>query len=160
MGAWYWTYEKNVTDVTDKQLDAIWDAICIIKDGTPKPYFGRKFCEFRTLKFFVDNGMNYNNGVMGATYFFRPNIVYLSPTTAKALEWKSINGIPNNEIAMRTVIHELTHLQQMRVWYGLYYLILNAPWFSWFTLEKHAYENEEYVYRLLNKAYQNMKEHC
>lgn len=157
MGAFYWTYKQNVKPLTNKQLDLIWDGVRMLGKDMPYKFYGSKFQEFKTLNFFTDNGMNYHNGVLGATYFLRPNNVYLAPMIVNTLTWTNNTGIPDNAVAFNTIIHELTHLQQMRIAYGLYYLLLNAPWFSWFTLEEQAVQNGHSAQTRLQTLHDNMR---
>lgn len=156
MGGWYFPDPNNLVPIDDLKVTQIWNAIRGISGKTPHKFYGEIFEEFVMVEFFVDKGMLFNDGVLGATQFFHPNRVCLSPIIVDNIGWEA-SGVPNNEIAMNTVIHELTHLKQMRIAFGIVYAVLNAPWFSFFTLEKWASENGDAAQNKLSDIYDEMR---
>ena len=99
--------------------------------------------------------MTLDNGIMGYTKFFG-NRILLSSDIVSALKWKDTNGIPNNEMAMGIVVHELTHCNQMKWVFGLAWLILNIPIIDFF-IEKWAKQNEQVATQSLLDTYDQLR---
>jgi hypothetical protein len=157
MGGWYFPKKENLVPVNDSVKEAIWKAIVLLNGEAPHSFWGDTSDVFGRIDFYCDHGMSVESGVLGATSFLNSDRVLLSPLIVQGITWETTTGIPNNETAMNTVIHELTHLHQMRKWFGLFYLFLNAPWFSFFTLEKWANENGVFAQDRLTKLYNDMR---
>jgi hypothetical protein len=147
MGSWYFSKKENLSLISKNNVESIRKAIELLKDKTPYPFWTED------VDFYCDKGMSVENGVLGATTFLHKNRVLLSPLVIRIINWETTNGIPNNEVAMNTVIHELTHLQQMRKWYGLFYLLMNIPFICNFTLEKWACANGNSAQKILGEIY-------
>ena len=106
--------------------------------------------------FFSDSGMVLENGVMGYTSYLNPKEILLAEYLTEQISWE-VSGIPNNEIIMSIVIHELTHSNQRKWLGGLAWLILNIPGIDKFTLEKWAVENENAAFEFLANKYKVMR---
>lgn len=148
-------YHPNPVDLMpldNKELDAILDAIKLVVDRLPWRIYGENMSEFNTLEFYCDEGMK-NSSILGYTQFFNNNRVLLNPVICNGLTHKNNAGIPNNEIEMNTIIHELTHLRQMRFCHGLLWPIINSPIIRDFTVEKWACENGSAATKILTESY-------
>lgn len=160
MSGFYFPKKNNLKILSQKEKNKIIEAVKIIKDKLPHEIYygyGKNGEILDKVSFFVDEGMK-DNSVLGCISFFKPNQVLLSPIIVEALSWESISGIPNNESAMSTVIHELTHLDQIRWFNGILWPFLNNPLVSFWTTEKWANENGQSARKILQKQYDNMRE--
>lgn len=137
----YFPQEKYLTPFSQEHKEAVYEAVDIIRNHLPQDFYGKRKCEINKVDFFIDNNMVEIEGLKSVTQFFHKNRVCVSPLIASSLLWEDKNGIPFNEIAMNTIIYELTHLQQMRWLGGLIFIILKIPFVSWFTLERWAVQN-------------------
>ena len=90
---------------------------------------------------------------------FLENRILLSPTVVSGLKWKDKRGIPNHEIPMGTVIHELTHRKQMSWLKGFAWLFLNIPGVDRFTIERWARQNEAAAVESLSEIYAEIRTH-
>ena len=112
-------------------------AISLLKNGN----FPHKFFQYvEGVEFLVDPTI-VNSSILGQTSFFSPNRVVLSPLVSKTLMWSNHFGVPNNEMAIETIVHELTHLQQIRDWKWFGWPIIHLPILNLYTVEKWAKEN-------------------
>ncbi|MBD3406155.1 MAG: hypothetical protein GF411_08525 [Candidatus Lokiarchaeota archaeon] len=149
MGYFYFYKEENIRSLTHKEITEIEIGVANLANrNLPWEFvsdlYGLQFCE--------DKGMNLDNGVMGATKFFS-NRIMLSPDIVKQLCWKSVSGVPNNEVAISIIIHELTHRRQMKWMRGLAWPILNIPVLSSLTIERWARQNEKAAVDILSQIY-------
>lgn len=92
--------------------------------------------------FYVDYNIK-GTGILGYTRFNPVHYnVSISPTIYKNLIAVDNNNIPNNEIALSTIVHELTHVCQIDS-LGILFGALNLPIIRNFTTEKWANENTD-----------------
>jgi hypothetical protein len=153
MGTFYFPNLDNLRKLTTEEVDYIYIGIQNLR-GADLPY---KFhLEIDEIIFLEDPGMDLKNGILGYTKFGTDRVL-LSPIIVTALKHKDINGIPNNNDAMNTVIHELTHLQQMSWLGGLCWAFLNIPIISAFTIEKWATTNGTAAADYLENLYNEMR---
>jgi hypothetical protein len=136
-GYLYFPSDENLRRLTSEELDCICVGLANLKCvKLPWGYYEN----IEDIVFYEDKGMTLDSGVLGHTRFGSKRVI-LAPLIVDALKWKNMDGIPNNSIAMNTVVHELTHLAQMRWGYGILWAILNAPIICQYTIEKWANEN-------------------
>ena len=139
----------NVEPLSYHAIAGLHDAMLILKQSWVPPHD----CVMLVgpYEFRVDPNMNTDNGVMGYTKFFS-NTIYISRDVEVGLTWQG-----NNEVAMSTVIHELTHRAQMLWCGGWLWPILQFPGLRDLTLEKWANENGRSAGLELEKAYMEMR---
>jgi len=133
MAGLYFTKKKNLVPLIDEYIERIKKDIDIVKSRLPHKIFD----DFSKIQFFIDKGMNYENGILGKVSFLFKDRILLSNDIASMLNWKY------NETAIGTVVHELTHRQQMTWLGGLAFPIFNIPGVSNITLENWAVQNED-----------------
>ena len=150
--SFYFPSKRDIVPLGEKERDAIDSAIKLL-NGTKLPH---KFFISSDVKFFVDPTIA-KSSILGHTTFFKPNRVILSPLISGGLAWTNNVGIPNNEMQMSTVIHELTHLQQFRTWKIYGWMIIHLPILNKFTVEKWANENGSAAKDFLEKKYNEQR---
>jgi len=151
MGYLYFPREENLKKLGSEHMHAIMSGMSLVLDKTPYGFDSQLF----SYEFYSDQGMTVETGIMGYTTFFS-NRILLSPIIAEQLTWTNNNGVPNNETAMNTVIHELTHRRQMRWLKGFAWLFLNIPGID-MTIERMARENGEAAEIILEKHYDELR---
>lgn len=153
MAGLYFPNEKNLTAFTRDQMKAVHDAVNLLKAAK----LPNDWCyDLDGLEFYSDTGMTLDNGVLGYTTFLKPKRILIASYLADGLTWTA-SGVPNNEMAMSIVTHELTHTAQRRWMGGLVWLILNIPGIDRLTLEKWAVENEQDARDYLQHTYGEMR---
>ena len=154
MAGLYFPKTENLIPFTVKEMEAVQKAVKILKEQTVLPRAWKS--DIEDIHFYKDSGMTVDNGVMGMTSFLKQKRILIASFLIEQLTWES-SGVPNNEMAMAIIIHELTHSDQMTWWGGLAYLILNIPGIDKLTLEKWAVENQNAAERFLQETYQEMR---
>lgn len=149
MAYFYFPRDENLRPLNEIEFDALFLGVSNLR-GVDLPWGWVK--DISGLSFYEDKGMTVDTGIMGYTKFFS-NKILLSPLTVKGLLWKNIYGIPNNELSVSVVAHELTHRRQMQWLYGLAWAFLNIPFIDGLMIEKWARENEAAAREQLAKIY-------
>jgi hypothetical protein len=153
LGPFYFPSQKDLVPLSKEEVMAIEDAVSLLRNANlPHGFYDR----INEVEFFSDPTLK-GSAILGQTTFFRSNRVILSPTIVQGLGWKNTHGVPNNELHMSTVIHELTHLQQFRDWKWYGWIIVHLPFLDRYTVEKWANQNGEAAHDYLSNAYQEMK---
>lgn len=137
-----------------ENLNAVFRMLDVLKRDAVLPhkwYGGPSYQEdsFRSVSYYQDDGMNLDNGILGATYYYSKSKMYLSPIVVREFtEWPDdcCNSIG-------VIIHELTHLHQMRWFHGLLWPIIAIPGLRQLTVEPWAYENQDAAKEFI-KGYQ------
>lgn len=154
MAGFYFPDEKNLTAFTHEQMKAVHDAVNLLRAANlPNDWC----CNLDGMQFYSDVGMNMENGVLGYTTFLKPKRILIASYLADQLTWNT-SGVPNNEMAMAIVAHELTHTAQRRWLHGLLWLVLNIPGIDRLTLEKWAVENQNAAQDYLAATYREMRQ--
>lgn len=151
-GSFYFPSKKDIVPLGLKERDAIDSAIKVLNEAK----LPHKFFISPDVQFFIDPTI-VKSGILGHTTFFKPNRVILSPLISGGLAWMNDAGIPNNEMQMSTVIHELTHLQQFRTWKLYGWMIIHLPFLNKFTVEKWANENGQAAKEFLEDRYNEQR---
>lgn len=107
-----------------------------------------------SIKFFVTDQLG--EGVMGKADMFYTNAIHISPSILENLMTYDRNKIPNNQLAMEQVVHELTHIYQFR-YYRVFFWLLIIPGIRSLTVEKWANENGSKAAELLRKLYKKLR---
>lgn len=154
MAGLYFPKKANLTSFSDEQERALRDAVELLR-GADLPHGW--LSDLGGLAFYSDKGMTPENGVMGMTSFLRSKEVLVAEFLARQITWEA-SGVPNNEMAMAVVVHELTHLAQRRWLFGLAWLVLNIPGVDRLTLERWAVENQEAAQDFLAGRYREMRQ--
>lgn len=98
------------------------------QNRTPYP-----FLEPQSARFFYDDRLTVDGGILGSTRATEPTRVCLSPILERSIQL----GVNLGQVA-DTVVHELTHLEQMRHWW---FYLCNNPLLRHWTTEAQAYRN-------------------
>jgi len=151
LGSLYFPRRKDLVEISKPERVALQDAVMLLKDAN-LPY--RFFQHVDSVEFFSDVTLS-KSAILGHTTFLKPNRVILSPLISKGLVWTSNLGVPNNEVAMSTVVHELTHLQQFRDWKWFGWPIIHLPFLAKYTVEKWANENGVAANNYLSRQYRS-----
>ena len=141
----YWYFPcPEPKSIGQGALGCLAEAMHVLADWTPPHVYDTHWGHY---DFRIDTNMTTENGVLGYTKLLS-NVILLSPEVTKALAWKN-----NNEIAMSTVVHELTHRAQMKWAGGVLWPLLNLPIICDLTIEDWACENGESACKFLTEAY-------
>jgi len=150
-GSLYFPREKDLVEFGKPERNDLQDAIKLLAEANLPHRF---FFHVDSVRLFTDTTIG-QSSILGHTTFLKPNRVILSPLISNALTWKSQLGVPNNEVAMSTIIHELTHLQQFRDWKWYGWPIIHLPFLAKYTVEKWACENGNAAKKYLERQYRS-----
>jgi len=123
----------------------------------PVDWYGSDVQKDGDIEWFIDEGMDADNGVMGLTSYLQPRKVWLCPSLASLLDKAKLpDGRFDVGMVANTVFHELTHLRDMQSWWkvaifsavsicaskkwGVIFLGIAAPIYR-ITMEKRAEAN-------------------
>jgi len=152
-GGIYFPNDKDLVSLTNEENEAIYKAVEALRDADlPHAFYDK----VENVKFYSDPTLT-GSAILGQTNFFQPNRVILSPVIVQGLTWTNNKGVPNNEIHMATVIHELTHLQQFRDWKWYGWIIVHLPFLNKYTVERWATQNGDASDKYLGDLYSSMK---
>ena len=152
MAQFYSPKKENLIPLTVLQTQAIVLAARLLEGKLP-----HKFAtDYGSVRFFIDKGMNSDNGVMGFTNFLNSDEILLSPDIVNGIETK-YGDVPDNSEQVSVAIHELTHRDQRSWLQGIMFPVLNIPGMDKLTLEKWAKENELAAAEMLNNLYAKMR---
>jgi hypothetical protein len=151
MGYLYFPKAVNLIPLDDAAVSAIDEALKLLAGKTPYKFL----YPIPDYKFYTDKGMTTETGILGYTGYFSHKVL-LAPSLMGQFVWKDMNGIPNNETAMGTVIHELTHLHQMEWLFGLAWPIMNIPGLD-MIIESQARQNGEAAIEILGNIYEERR---
>ena len=151
-GSLYFPSKRDLVPLIEEGRKSIDTAVRLLSE-TKLPH---RFFISSDVKFFVDPTI-VKSGILGHTTFFKPDRVVLSPLISSGLAWTNNVGVPNNEMQMSTIIHELTHLQQFRTWKIYGWMIIHLPFLNKFTVEKWANENGQAAKEFLENKYNEQR---
>jgi len=152
MAGLYFPKKENLTPFSEEQMKAVRAAVELLKkESLPNEWRA----DLGGMKLFRDAGMTGDNGVMGYTSYLKPKEILIAGYLVDQLMWGG--EVPNNEMSMSTIVHELTHTAQRGWLFGLLWLVLNIPGIDRLTLERWAVENEEVAGEVLSKRYAEMR---
>lgn len=137
----YVPLNKNLRRLPAEEISLIVDSLTYLTTSLPYDIFW----DVGDIAWFEDQGMNVDNGVMGAIWYTQKNRILLSPEIITNLKF-----VNNNESAMEIIVHELTHRAQMEYWW---FPLCNIPFVNLFTIEKWAVHNGKVAKEILSKAY-------
>jgi len=145
---------SNIKRLTQEEFNIIRKAIDKIESANVLP--NKIFKDFLEVVFYIDYSID-GTGILGYTKFNPVDRnVFISPTIYENLISVDNNNIPNNEIALSTVVHELTHVYQMYT-LGFLFGALNLPIIRDLTTEKWAGENTNVAMEYFSMVNDNLR---
>ena len=144
-GKLYFPKSHNLQEITRVQEMNITLAVMRLRScNLPHDFFGLANGEIEKITVLIDHGMR--GTTEGHSSVIHPYRVLISPTIGFGLISRS-GLVENNQHEMSIIIHELTHLAQMRN--PIKFAIGNLPGINIYMNEKWANENQQAAYDAL-----------
>ena len=143
MNKLYFPPSKRLIKLSELQSSEIILAILRLAEFKfPYKYLGDTLGEMNELEFYLDPKMP--KDCLGHTTILHPNRIVLNQMIVNGLTSKLLLGVSSNQHELSIVVHELTHLAQMRN--PIKFALLNLPVICNYGNEYQANRNQEFAY--------------